>query len=337
MKKFRIAVAGCGGMANAWIDDALKREDVEIVALVDLFEESARKKAQQYGISCDIFTDITEAIQSTQANLVFDVTIPESHFHIVSSALTAGCNVFGEKPMAATMEEATKLVSISNATGKRYSVMQNRRYMANIRSYKNLLDSDHIGQPGFVCADFFLGPHFGGFRDLMDSPLLLDMSIHTFDQARFITGADPVSVYCHEFNPAGSWYKGNAAAICIFELSDGSVFCYRGSWCAEGAPTAWEAAWRITGSKGTALWDGTNTPYVEVVASAGGFLPTEFTRIEDTPVWQGREGHNGCFDEMFQSLIEGRKAETDCSDNIKSNHMVHAAVESARTGRKILL
>ena len=41
----------------------------------------------------------------------------------------------------------------------------------------------------------------------MESPLLLDMAIHTFDQARFITGADALSVYCHEFNPAGSWYR----------------------------------------------------------------------------------------------------------------------------------
>lgn len=89
----------------------------------------------------------------------------------------------------------------------------------------------------------------------MDHPLIVDMAIHTFDQARFISGTDPISVYCHEYNPPGSWYKGNAAAICIFEMSDGSVFTYRGSWAAEGQNTSWESAWRVTGSEGTALWD----------------------------------------------------------------------------------
>ena len=49
----------------------------------------------------------------------------------------------------------------------------------------------------------------------MESPLILDMAIHTFDQARFITGADPVSVYCHEFNPPGSWYK-EMQPRCVF-------------------------------------------------------------------------------------------------------------------------
>ncbi len=53
--------------------------------------------------------------------------------------------------------------------------------------------------------------------------------------------------------------------------------------------------------------------------------------------WIGNEGHVGCLDEMFMALIEGRKAETDCSDNIKSMAMVFGAIESAKTGKKIIL
>ena len=336
--KFRVVIAGCGGMANTWVENAISREDVEIVGLVDIKEEFAQAKADKYGLNCELFTDITKAIEATSANLVFDVTIPESHFQIVTSALKAGCHAFGEKPMASSMEEAREVISVAEKTGKKYTVMQNRRYLKNIRAFRELLRSGAIGKPGFVGADFFLGPHFGGFRDLMDSPLILDMAIHTFDQARFITGTDPVSVYCHEFNPEGSWYKGNAAAVCIFEISDGSVFCYRGSWCAEGAPTSWEAAWRITGSKGTAIWDGAHLPYAEVVVPPSEHSFTNnYQKIEGQTDWNGREGHNGCFDEMFASLLEGRKAETDCTDNIKSMSMVLGAIESARLGQKVLL
>src|SRR5205814_1591110 len=78
-----------------------------------------------------------------------------------------------------------------------------------------------------------------GFRDQMTSPLLLDMAIHTFDAARYLSQADPVSVYCEEFNPAWSWYQGNASASAIFELSGGLQYTYRGSRCAEGVPTSW--------------------------------------------------------------------------------------------------
>ena len=58
----------------------------------------------------------------------------------------------------------------------------------------------------------------------MRHPYVIDMSIHHFDLARFMTGADPVAVYALEFNPKGSWYKGDVAASCIFEMSNGVVF-----------------------------------------------------------------------------------------------------------------
>ena len=40
---------------------------------------------------------------------------------------------------------------------------------------------------------------------------------------------------------------------------------------------------------------------------------------------------------MFDALLEGRKAETDCSDNIKSMAMVFAALESAGAGKKVTI
>jgi predicted dehydrogenase len=339
MKTYRIAVAGCGGMARTWVEYALEREDAEIVALVDVFPEAAKAMAERYGLVCGTYADLAEAIADSGANLVFDVTIPATHHKIASTALEAGCHVFGEKPMAATMEEARELIRIADRTGKSHAIMQNRRYNANIRALQGLIAGGAIGRVGYVGADFFLGPHFGGFRDAMDSPLILDMAIHTFDQARFMTGADPVSVYCHEFNPPGSWYAGNAAAVCIFEMTDASVFCYRGSWCAEGAPTSWEASWRITGERGTAIWDGENAPYAEVAVQGEPerkFL-RDCSRIEAPFDWKGRQGHAGCLDEMFAALSEGRRAETDGRDNVHSIAMVLGALESAKTGRKVWL
>ena len=338
MQAYRIAVVGCGGMAHAWLDYAQRRDDADIVALVDIRREAAEAMAAQRGLSCGLYTDVEEAIRESGANLVFDVTIPASHHAVRKTAMRLGCDVFGEKPLAETPEQCLDLIRVAEETGRTNAVMQNRRYNPHMRALRRLIESGTIGRPGFACADFFLGPHFGGFRDVMDSPLLLDMAIHTFDQARLILGADPVSVYCHEFNPPGSWYAGNAAAVCIFEMSGGSVFCYRGSWCAEGAPTSWESAWRITGEKGTAVWDGHGAPYAEVVAPGDqtGRFTKEFVRVEAPELEQpAHTGHSGCLDEMFASLKEGRRAETDCRDNLFSMAMVFGALESAKTGRKV--
>ncbi len=337
MSKHRIVVAGCGAMANVWVREALARENAAIVGLVDIKPDNARAMAERHGLECGLYTDVKEAIEAEGANLVFDATIPASHYAICSASLEAGADVFSEKPMAESMEEARKLVDLADRTGRSYAVMQNRRYNANIRALQQMVQGGRIGRVGYIGADFFIGAHFGGFRDAMDSPLILDMAIHTFDQARMITGADPVSVYCHEYNPPGSWYAGNAAAICLFEMSDGSVFSYRGSWCAEGMPTSWEAYWRVTGDKGTAVWDGHGAPFAEIVApgdQTGKFI-RDYERVEASLDWQGRSGHEGCLDEMFAALEAGRPAETDCRDNIKSMAMVHGAIDSAKAGRKL--
>jgi len=338
MKQFKIVLAGCGGMADTWAKYALGRSDSQIVALVDLKRENALRLAEKYELKCSIYADLEEAINYTNPNLVFDITVPDAHKAIVTTALELGCDVLGEKPMASNMGDATDMLNIVKKTGKSYAIMQNRRYLKNIRELRMMLENGSIGSIGYVGADFFLGPHFGGFRDLMDSPLLLDMAIHTFDQARFIAAADPVSVYCHEFNPPGSWYRGNASAICIFEFNNSSVFSYRGSWCAEGFNTSWEADWRIMGSKGTVLWDGTNAPVGEVAENIDDVSFIKKMKTIDKPgIWIGNEGHYGCLDEMFTALIERRKAETDCSDNIKSMAMVFGAIESAKTGKKVLI
>lgn len=334
----RIAVVGCGNMANVWVDYVLQhREDLTIVALVDIKREAGEALAERKHLTCPVFTDLRTAIEQTNAEVVFDISIPASHYEVAKTAMELGCHVFAEKPLAETLPQCLELVQLAKSTGLTHAIMQNRRFDPRIRSLRRMIENGLIGQVGFVGADFFIGPHFGGFRESMQSPLLLDMAIHTFDQARMILGANPVSVYCHEFNPQGSWYEGNAMALCIFEMSDGSVFDYRGSWCAEGARTSWEAAWRVIGDKGTAIWDGHNYPYAEViptVSQEGKFL-YDYERVEGEPVEMTHTFHHGCLDDMLTSLAQHRQPETHSADNIYSMAMVLAAIESARTGQKI--
>ena len=216
--------------------------------------------------------------------------------------------------------------------------MQNRRFEHGIRTLRDGLVAGRIGSVTMLACDFFKAPHFGGFREEMRSPLLLDMAIHQFDQARFVAGVEPVAVSCQEFNLAGSWYRGDATAVCTFELADGSVFSYRGSWSTEGFGTSWNGSWRVVGTAGTALWDGEGGPVAEIAHAPeeqGLLYPVEHAEWERT--WNGPTGHAGCLDEMLAALVQGRRPETDASDNLKSFAMVLAALTSAREGRRIEL
>jgi predicted dehydrogenase len=227
------------------------------------------------------------------------------------------------------------MVNAANASNRVHSVMQNRRFDPNILRVKAFLESGEIGSVTTVNADFFIGAHFGGFRDTMAHVLLLDMAIHTFDQARFITGCDPVSVYCLEFNPKDSWYAQGSSAHCIFEMTNGVVFNYRGSWCSEGFHTTWESDWRIIGTLGTLRWDGGDQPKAQIVSETDEFfskhIELELPKLEHQTV----NGHEGLIRDFITKLEGNQPQATPSSDNIKSLAMVFAAIESAETSQRV--
>jgi predicted dehydrogenase len=241
-KKLKVIQVGCGAMGRGWIENALKIPEIEMVGLVDVQRKAAEAAAEKFGLTSGVvFDTLAGAMEQTGADAVFDVTIPAAHESVVTEALGMGRHVLGEKPMSETLDSARRMVAAAEKSGKTYAVTQNYRYQPAIRSLQSFLVTGSIGPVQEVHSEFFIGAHFGGFRDEMAYPLILDMSIHTFDAARFLTGASPVSVYCHSFNPGRSWYKGDASAVAIFEMSDGVVFSYRGSWCSEGLKTNWNS------------------------------------------------------------------------------------------------
>lgn len=337
--KHNAVLVGCGGISRAWIGAAQEFDDLEIVGMVDLSEEAIATRIEEFDLDpLATGTDLGAVIDESGAELVFDCTVPEAHVEVVTTALEAGCNVMGEKPMADSMANARKMVETARKTGKTYAVMQNRRYNPQIRRFRELVKHPSIGGITTLNADFYIGAHFGGFRDKMDHVLILDMAIHSFDEARYISGANPVAVYAHEWNPAGSWYADGASAICVFEMSDGLVFTYRGSWCAEGLNTSWECDWRAVGQRGTAVWDGLERIEAEAVSKDEGFhRPLEPVATPETPTLPADPGHKAAIRDYLDALEEGRTPLTHCEDNIKSVAMVHAAIESAERGARVTI
>ncbi len=327
-------LVGAGGMGRAWGRNIKSNSDVaEIVGWVDIRPEAAAAAAAELELS-PVWTgdDLEKAIAETKPDFIVDITIPEAHHDVTVTALAAGLPVIGEKPMAHSMAAARAMVAASEKAGKLYMVSQSRRYDGRIHAYRQLIQ-DTIGTPEILNSDFYIGAHFGGFRDEMAHVLLLDMAIHTFDQARFLSGADPVSVYCEEYNPSWSWYKGAASATALFEMTGGLRYTYRGSWCAEGRMSSWEGDWRAVGPHGTATWDGHSSLLAEKVIENGGFH-SKTERIEAQPL-QIPGGIAGSLRDFIHALDTGSTPMGECHDNIKSLAMVFSAIESAVTGQRV--
>ena len=334
MAKERVVVVGAGGISGAWFPPLIA-EKVEVAGVVDLNIDAARARVKEYGLDAMTSTDLKATLRKTRPDFALDLTVPEAHCTVTCTALRAGYHVVSEKPMASSMAEARRMVHTAEKTKKLYMVSQSRRWEPKHLAIHNAVAKKTFGTVTTANCDFYIGAHFGGFRDVMPSPLILDMSIHHFDLVRYMTGTDPVAVYAKEFNPKGSWYKHAVAASCVFEMTKGVIFTYRGSWCAEGCSTSWHGDWRIIGDGGTLMYERDGDPYGQVVDGK----TTDFgaklkpTKIAKTPM-KFTEMH-GALREMLTFLRTRKKPQCECHDNIKSLAMVFAAIESSRKGRRI--
>ncbi len=336
----RAVLVGCGNMSRAWLKAISAIEALTIVGLVDIVEGAAQARKEEFALThAQTGDDLEAMLAALEPDIVFDVSVPEAHLQTTLTALRHGCHVLGEKPMATSLDDARCMVEAAQRADRLYAVVQNRRYTTPIRRVREFLRSGVIGPLTTINCDFYIGAHFGGFRDHMAHVLLLDMAIHTFDQARFLTGLDAARVaFCKEWNPRGSWYDRDASAVAVFEMDNGAVFTYRGSWCAEGVNTSWESDWRFVGTNGSATWDGGNGFRAQTPDGDTGLIRKQrdlvLPELDTTGV---NEGHASVIRQFVRCVREGGTPETICTDNIKSLAMVFGAIEAAERGQPVTI
>ena len=336
----KVVLAGCGAMSKQWLDAARQIDGLAIVGLVDLDADRARARAQEYDLTNAVIgTSLDAVLDQTRPDAVFDVVVPAARRGVALSAFAHGCHLLTEKPLADSPENARAIVEAARQAGRIHAVVQNRRYVANVRRIRRFLESGAIGAATSLHADFFVAPHFGGFREDMAHVLLLDMAIHTFDAARYMVAGEPAGVFCQEWEPANSWYRQGSSASAVFDLGGGRLFTYAGSWCAAGFRSSWEGSWRIVAERGSLVWDGNDELKAEVTRPVrdGLFDRTEPIAVPALDPADRIGGHLGIIQDFIRAIETGTEPETRGADNIKSLAMVFGAIESAETGRRVAI
>ena len=308
--------------------------------------ENAEEKKERYHLDCPVYKDFDDALALVKPDIVFDLTFPGLHYQITKKSLLAGCHVFGEKPMCMSPEEGKELIRISQETGKCFSVMQNRRFLPQIRALREAVQSGSLGTIWTIVCELYVESDLRSVRNQLPYPMLQDQAIHSFDSARFILGEDAVNVYCSSYNPPESHYNGPGSGTCVFQMKNGTVLVYNAVMDTKACRTSWHSAWRVIGSKGTAIWDSfeDDPAYVEMVneectniVAADGKASELVTRMQLNPPgdWNGIRWFTGAVDEMLTALKEGQKSIDDCSENYGSVAMTFASIESIKTGVKV--
>ena len=112
-RKIRVAIVGCGNIANRYADRIKTYAACELVGFSDLDPARAKDFAAKYGGKA--YGSLTELLADPSIELVVNLTIHFAHYEVIQQCLLAGKHVYTEKPLAVRYAEARELVELAAA------------------------------------------------------------------------------------------------------------------------------------------------------------------------------------------------------------------------------
>jgi predicted dehydrogenase len=216
----RVLLVGLGrfGMNHLRVLRGLaKHQHCTISGIVDISPERLANNMVsdlKASTSIDDFLDLSDAVDV--------VTSSDTHFELVKKCLRAGKDVFVEKPLCATYEQARQLAYEAHVNRRVLGVGHIFRYHPTVLKVKSMLQ--HFGE-----VTMMDGRYMGTAGPRQDSGVLLNLAIHLVDTFSFILSEEPRSVmgYCHKFN---SKSKFEDHSILVLKFPSGAVGIATSSW-----------------------------------------------------------------------------------------------------------
>ena len=189
MKKLKVGIIGCGGIANQKHFPALKNnEDLnEMVAFCDIIEERAEKAAKEYGADgARVYTDYKELLADPEVEVVHICTPNVSHSEIAIAAFEAKKHVYCEKPMSHCTEEAEKMVEAWKKSGMQFTIGYQNRFRAEVQNLHAACEKGELGEIYYGKAHAVRRravPTWGVFMDKeqQGGGPLIDIGTHALD------------------------------------------------------------------------------------------------------------------------------------------------------------
>src|SRR5437868_7489167 len=143
-RALRVAIIGCGKVADQHVQAIGRISGCEIVALCDQELLMAKQLGERFGIS-ECFSDLREMLQTAHPDVVHITTPPQSHFALAAQCLEADTHVYLEKPFTVTAEEAKILVALAQRQRRQLTAGHNYQFTLEMLEMRSLVEQGFLG------------------------------------------------------------------------------------------------------------------------------------------------------------------------------------------------
>lgn len=150
----KVAIVGCGKIADAHASQIQRIKGCEIVGVCDREPLMARQLYERFPVK-QHFTDLTQLLTDARPDVVHITTPPQSHFAIAKLCLERGCHVYVEKPFTVYEDEARELIALANEKGLKVTAGHDDQFSHVARRMRNLVQSGFLGDGPVHMESYF--------------------------------------------------------------------------------------------------------------------------------------------------------------------------------------
>ena len=140
----KVAIVGCGKIADSHASQIQRIKGVEIVGVCDTEPLMAQQLYERFPIK-QPFSDLMVLLEEARPDVVHITTPPESHFYIAKLCLEWGCHVYVEKPFTVNEEEARALVALAEERKLKLTAGHDDQFRHAARRMRALVHNGFLG------------------------------------------------------------------------------------------------------------------------------------------------------------------------------------------------
>ncbi|OXM84044.1 inositol 2-dehydrogenase [Paenibacillus rigui] len=333
MKAIKIGIIGAGRIGKIHADNLLRLPQTEIVAVSDLFAgPDLEAWAAQRGIGI-VTKSSQDIIDNPDIDAIFICSSTDTHVPLIKQAALAGKHIFCEKPISMELAQTEGALDVVRQAGVKLQVGFNRRFDHNFKRVRECVLDGTIGDAHIVkiTSRDPNPPHEDYIK--VSGGIFMDMMIHDFDMARYLSGSEVEEVYAHGnvlINPVFAQHGDVDTAIVTLKFKNGALGVIDNS---RQAVYGYDQRVEVFGSKGSSAATNDHPNTVEI--------STADSVRRDKPLHFFLERYNEAYIEETKMFIEcilhDKPVPVDGYDGVQAERIALAAKLSSRLGRPVRL
>lgn len=343
----KCALIGCGRIAVNHIK-AVSNNGLELVAVCDV--DSAKFDVMFEKAGCGEFPEAVRCADYVamldahpEIELVGIATESGKHAEIALECISRGVNVIIEKPMAMSMEDADRIVALSEEKGVKVAACHQNRFNLAIQKLRGAVEQGRFGKlsHGSVNVRWNRGrsyydqaPWRGTWEQ--DGGTLMNQCIHGIDLLRWMLGDEVEEVYGATRQRFHDYLEAEDVGVAVLKFKSGAVGTIEGT--SNVYPKNLEETLYVFGESGTVKVGGTSTNNIDVWEFADETeADAEAKGLQEATSNVYGNGHTALYADMVDAIENDRAPYVDAVAGRNALEIVLAIYKSQKTGMPVKL